>query len=147
MSMSKDEIQAIFDSIADSDRVTRSQYHVTLRQMLSAIGQAEHALVSFQTEDGRQWGAGDAISYRGYYSDLAIEPMAELSSTGDLMMTLMAVQGNTLEGYKGGDYLMDDDTPVWLASYGSASGHAVVRWQIQQTPEGANLLVFYTKQV
>lgn len=145
--MNQQDFQKLIDGFAESDRYARSRYHVTLGEMLSAVGQAGDGLVVFRTEDGREWGAGDAISYRGYYSDLAIEPESGATPTGDLMLTLMAVQDTELEGYKGGQYLMGSDTPVWLDGYGQCNSRAVVRWDIERVPGEKPLLVFYTKKV
>jgi hypothetical protein len=39
---------------------------------------------------------------------------------------LRAANGATFHGYKGGEYEMDDDTPLWVANHGNSGGTAVV---------------------
>lgn len=65
-------------------------------------------------------------SYRGYYTDLAIEPRAEVTGTvADALADLHDANGETFTGYKGGDYYMNNRTLVWVAHYGEASGIGV----------------------
>lgn len=58
-------------------------------------------------------------SYRGYYVDLAFE-----TESGETMPAIKALEiakscmGEVFEGYKGGDYQMGRNTPVWSANYG-----------------------------
>lgn len=69
-------------------------------------------------------------SYRGYYEHLALGHTCEMSfgdmSVAQLLAELEAAVDKVYEGYKGGDYRMGTDTPLWVANYGSASGAAVV---------------------
>ena len=90
-------------------------------------------------------------SYRGYYSDLAIEldsymdnpgydpsltyswdeprsykairmPQNHVTTVGPLLKNLSDAVGQTFEGYKGGDYRMSRLTPMWVSNYGDAAG-------------------------
>lgn len=66
-------------------------------------------------------GVDGACSYRGYYNHLALNPATQsryLSSQALLQRLRTAVNGEVFVGYKGGDYLMTKDTPVWVADYG-----------------------------
>lgn len=73
------------------------------------------------------------LSYRGYYDQIALghgpfnypEPV-----TRDLLIarTLAAI-GMTFSGYKGGEYIMTADTPVWVANASNPSGYALTRVQ------------------
>lgn len=56
-------------------------------------------------------------SYRGYYSDLAFEKGDEITAAAALTMC-RAAMGEVFQGYKGGDFQMGRNTPVWRASYG-----------------------------
>lgn len=56
-------------------------------------------------------------SYRGYYSDLAFE-RGEKVTAAKALETCRGCMGEVFEGYKGGDFQMGRNTPVWLASYG-----------------------------
>jgi hypothetical protein len=57
-------------------------------------------------------------SYRGYYSDLAFERRAEKITVKDALTMCRAAMGEVFEGYKGGDFQMGRNTPLWVASYG-----------------------------
>lgn len=69
-------------------------------------------------------------SYRGYYSDLAIEfanwsrSDKKLDTVGKLLDALEAAVGTVYEGYKGGEFTMQAHTPMWWASYGDC-GEAI----------------------
>jgi hypothetical protein len=64
-------------------------------------------------------------SYRGYYSDLALDSKDEPTTAGELLAILKRALGETYGGYKGGDFVMGADTPLWMASYGS-TGRAII---------------------
>lgn len=66
----------------------------------------------------------DVMSYRGYYDQLAIEPDGQ-TTAGALATALSEAIGESFQGYKGGDYSMSRNTPVWLSRHGDASGYAV----------------------
>ena len=59
-------------------------------------------------------------SYRGYYDDLAFEPPApsKLRRVSDQLADCKEIVGKVFHGYKGGDYTMRYETPVWIANYG-----------------------------
>lgn len=56
-------------------------------------------------------------SYRGYYEDLAFEPMRDVT-VGSMLKDAKKALGSTYGGYKGGDYTMGQHTRVWIAPYG-----------------------------
>lgn len=56
-------------------------------------------------------------SYRGYYDRLAVEP-GRTNTVGNFREELEDVLGNELEGYKGGQFLMKKNTPVYVAEWG-----------------------------
>ena len=62
-------------------------------------------------------GFGKPHSYRGYYDELAFEPVPD-TTVGAMLTDAKEAFGRTYSGYKGGDYTMDGFTPVWLARYG-----------------------------
>lgn len=70
---------------------------------------------------------GRMRSYRGYYDHLAIDPTSGIFHTVKEMLDhAKAVLGTTMEGYKGGDFLMDADTPLWVATWGDTGSTRVV---------------------
>ena len=89
--------------------------------------------VSFDFE---YMGPTDISSWRGSYDELALgfgdgcDP-----ALTDFIDMLKGVVGKQLEGYKGGEYTMTEQTPVWVANYGNSGNTAVVdvldkEWQV-----------------
>ena len=67
-------------------------------------------------------------SYRGYYEDLAISWGTVTKSyprVQEVLSWFESVPGNMYCGWKGGEFYMFDDTHVWVAEDGHASGFAV----------------------
>jgi hypothetical protein len=67
-------------------------------------------------------GLGRFTSYRGYYQDLAFIPTDEKVTASTLLVQCQNAMGKVFEGYKGGDFVMGELTPLWLSDYGRASG-------------------------
>ena len=66
----------------------------------------------------------DLDSYRGYYDHLALGYKDDGGTTiGDVLDDAKAAMGRTFTGYKGGDYVLAEHTPLWVANY----GHSGVR--------------------
>lgn len=61
-------------------------------------------------------GFGDPHSYRGYYDELAFEPMD--TTIQEMLEACENADGKTYHGYKGGDFEMDGDTEVHIAFKG-----------------------------
>lgn len=75
-------------------------------------------------------------SWRGSYDELALgyklsgydndsEHFAN-TKADKLLEHLKSAIGKEYEGYKGGDYTMNEDTPVWVANYGHSGNTGVV---------------------
>lgn len=69
-------------------------------------------------------------SYRGYYDQLAMgfsdKEKYPNPTVAKVLEWCEAAVGKTFTGYKGGDYVMTERTPVWVANYGEAGGTAIV---------------------
>lgn len=121
-----DPIQAMFDVIGEEGRRTRASYHLTLGDLIDWLENVDqYALV----ECSNGIVPGKPRSYRGYYSDLAFElddPTEVSLEVHDFLATCKEILGTTLEGYKGGDFVMDAKTPLWLSAWGDASELAIV---------------------
>lgn len=66
-------------------------------------------------------------SYRGYYDHLALGfSNGGWAKAGDVLKDAQDALGRTFTGYKGGDYVMTRDTPLWAANYGESGGSRVV---------------------
>lgn len=104
-------LQDLVDAMSAEWRRERSQTQMTLGKMIKALeAMPVDAMVSMLK---------NAHSYRGYYSDIAFEPDAKQTCAASaLLAECRDALGETFEGYKGGNYLMDEDTPVFVAFYG-----------------------------
>lgn len=70
----------------------------------------------------------DICSWRGSYDELTIdsEPGADRMSVKALLSLAKSADGDTFTGYKGGEYVMNRDTPVWADPYGECHCYGIV---------------------
>jgi len=75
----------------------------------------------------------DVDSYRGYYDHLALGWSDKSEGDGEywpkvptLLARLRKAVGGTYEGYKGGSFIMDEDTPLWVANWSHSGGTGIV---------------------
>jgi hypothetical protein len=62
-------------------------------------------------------GFAEPHSYRGYYADLAFEPVENVTVESMLENAKQSV-GKVFDGWKGGEFLMGEYTDCWLAEHG-----------------------------
>lgn len=80
-------------------------------------------------------------SYRGYYSELCVAPSVGREMSACEFSNVLADQiGKTYEGYKGGEYMMTEDTELYLAKYGR-TGEKIVGIE-----KDGNTLSFITEE-
>ena len=115
--MNDAEWQEIFDMQSDHERSVRSKYHLTLGKLIEILDLYPDFTIEMQAPH----------SYRGYYSDLSFEPSHAIEASDLSKILKNNILNQKLEGYKGGEYLMDEDTPLWLDYYGEYTGTAIVR--------------------
>jgi hypothetical protein len=116
------DIQKLFDAISETARNERSKYHLTLGEMIEHLSSADGSSVVMY-DDGKS--PGRARSYRGYYSDLSFADAAQPVTVAELLDECREALGSTFEGYKGGDFVMGWDTPLWRSEWGAVSGLAI----------------------
>jgi hypothetical protein len=61
---------------------------------------------------------GEIDSYRGYYSEVAVDTGAVSRDVCGVICDLKSARGSTYVGYKGGSYTMTGDTGLYWAEYG-----------------------------
>ena len=70
-------------------------------------------------------------SYRGYYYDLCLtystreERLGEEMLVGKLLDMCKEADGKEFTGYKGGEFLMNRKTPIWVSDYDYSTGMAI----------------------
>lgn len=132
------DLQKLVDSMSDIDRQTRARYHLTLGQAISRLNLFNKTLrVVF---DWSRLAPCNPDSYRGYYSDLALAECEKHITVHDFSEMLKECLDKSFYGYKGGDFIMDKDTPLWAAEYGS-SGRAIMR--LEKRDESVLILTKY----
>ena len=107
------DIQKLIDMMSDKDREIRSLKQMTLGKLIERLKELD--------QDMEMMALDSAHSYRGYYADLAFEEGSKQNKqkVSDVLKVVSSCLGETFEGYKGGDFIMDEDAPVWIARYGS----------------------------
>lgn len=123
------DIQMLLNAKMSEWALERSRSMVTLGELISELSHIDKALplVVNDHEEGVVKPA-DLISYRGYYSDLAIdcEKDGRDVTVGEFGTWLMEAIGKTYTGYKGGDFVMSKITPMWVDHVGDCRNIAVV---------------------
>lgn len=136
------DIRGFFDDIGDMMKKERSHYHLTLGQLLAELSDYGENILVYLDESNHS--ITNPHSYRGYYSDMAFESTPEKVTVKDLRKKCEAVLDTNMEGYKGGDFFMDKDTPLWVSEWGDNSGIAMISidWNEQK-----NALIIHTKVI
>ena len=133
------DIQKMVNIMSDMGKDIRSLYHVTLGELIDFTKDMDPGAI---VHSDRPNAHADGIeldfiaTYRGYYSDMAFFihefPKGNKNSiftVGELRTRCKILLGTTLTGYKGGDYLMEEDTPLWYEPsdwIGSSSQIAII---------------------
>ena len=112
-------LQGYLDSFKPEWQRERAEQGLTL-------GQLFHELAALPAER-MVAGLGNPHSYRGYYDDLSFEPDPAPRPAGALAQMIRdECMGQKFVGYKGGDYYMTADTPVWSCPYGTSNQMQIV---------------------
>lgn len=62
-------------------------------------------------------------SYRGYYEDLSLTYDCDSDCmVKDLLKWAKNTINKKLLGYKGGEFLITENTPIWISNYGQVTG-------------------------
>ena len=69
-------------------------------------------------------GFANPHSYRGNYSDLAFEPVRDIT-VGEMLTAARSALGTTFEGWKGGDNLMTESTDCWISLHGESADNKI----------------------
>lgn len=105
-------LQAMMDGMGAQWQEERSKTQLTLGKLIDLLKEI----------DGERLIQGiiEPHSYRGYYIDLAFEPMeGKPNSVEGALGIAKSCMGEIFTGYKGGDFQMGRNTPLFIASYGN----------------------------
>lgn len=90
-----------------NERKKREESQMTLGKLIDVLQKmpADFQVLNFRNPH----------CYRGYYSDLAFELPDGTRSAADLLDECRETIGGEFTGWKGGEYIMSENTPIWLA--------------------------------
>ena len=103
-------IQSLMAGMGAQWQRERADTQMTLGKMIAALESMPEGAVVANLQD--------AHSFRGYYCDLAFEISEGTRPAAELLAECKEAIGQVFIGYKGGDYVMGELTPVWVANYG-----------------------------
>lgn len=104
--------QNYIDNILDGFRKERSLSQMTLGALIN--------ILKYLPKNSKIENICNPHSYRGYYSDLSFEKIDGTRTVDSLLNELQEKCLNKIfKGYKGGDFCMREDAPLWIAEYGN----------------------------
>lgn len=104
-------MQAYIDGLSREWQGQRARTQITLGRLI--------AILAAMPADEEIENLRNIHSYRGYYCDLALELKPGKRKVKELLEESRAAMGKIFTGYKGGDFLMGESTPLWVADYGT----------------------------
>lgn len=122
------QVQAMVNCINQAAQVKRSQSEqMTLGELIEKLEGVPDTEYVVHLHGKMSVTIGSPHSYRGYYCDLAfMEVVGPLPTVEDVLIMLKGCMGKTFTGYKGGEFMMGESTPVWISVYGECSRIAPV---------------------
>lgn len=103
-------MQHLIDGMNAAYQAERSQSQMTLGKLIARLKELPQEM--------KVPGLSAPHSYRGYYNDLAFTIPNDPASIGEILATAKGCMGEVFTGYKGGDFQMGRNTPIWLSNYG-----------------------------
>jgi hypothetical protein len=97
---------------------------LTLGQLIKALSKYDPA--KYIRYDFGPFTPDTLKSYRGYYDQIALGYGEESITVGEILKRCKKTVGHIFTGYKGGDYEMTEDTPVWMANWGEYNSTAII---------------------
>jgi hypothetical protein len=120
------DIQNFIDDLSNKWADERKQSQLTLGNLIELLEKLD-------PKDKVQK-LDEPHSYRGYYTDLAfIRDEYNLAPVGEVLDILKSCVSKTYTGWKGGDYTMDENTPIWVVESEGRCGLKIVGLE----PDGA----------
>ena len=117
----KDELQNYLDSFFEAKKQERWKSNYSIGNFIDDLKKFDpKAHISIPPFNLYPTGFD---SYRGYYSDLALEYDTEnkFITVGELLKKAEDCIGKTFTGYKGGEFTMTKDTTLWIGNYGETT--------------------------
>ena len=121
------DIQKLVNVLSEAGNKERANYHLTLGQLIEKLEKANPTAI-VHIDCDKFYYPTTPHSYRGYYDDLAFgsRELGEPVKADDFLKICKDALNNTFEGWKGGSYIMDARTPLWISEPGDVSSVAVI---------------------
>lgn len=103
-------LQAYLDGMSIRWKKERGKTQMTLGKLIATL---EGMPKKMKIE-----GITNPHSYRGYYEDLAFALDDKKITVSNVLKMCRSAMGKVFIGYKGGEFVMGELTPVWIAEYG-----------------------------
>jgi hypothetical protein len=103
-------MQALINDLSQEWQRKRAETQLTLGRLIATL---EAMPSGAQVANLR-----DPGSYRGYYQDLYFEQQFGARPASELLADCKEAMGKVFIGYKGGEFVMGELTPLWVATYG-----------------------------
>ena len=110
-------IQYLVDGVLAEAAKERAKSQMTLGGLIDTLKELNPNMEVMGLEEPH--------SYRGYYQDLAFELSVSNMKVSEMLNMCQECMGEVFEGYKGGDFQMGRNTPIWVANYGSCGDKIV----------------------
>ena len=104
------DTQSLINLLTSLSQKNRAKTQMTLGGLIARLQQLDQSL--------EMEGLYGPHSFRGYYCDIAFERGDHKLKVSEVLQTVRRCKGKTFVGYKGGNFKMVKDTPVWIAAYG-----------------------------
>ena len=114
------DIPAMMNGVMAEWAKERSGKMFTLGKLINVLEETNPSF-SVVFDFDKTLSPGSFMSYRGYYVDLAIDTSHLKKTVREFLEQAKNCMGREFYGYKGGDYLMGEKTPLWVSEYGEAS--------------------------
>lgn len=123
-----DKLQELVDKMNEYSQKLRSETMFTLGDLIDELEKYprdwEVLIEPFHLVPTR------FCSYRGYYYDLCLQYKTRDEvighvTVGELLDEAKSADGDTFYGYKGGEFLMNRKTPIWVSDHDYSTGMAI----------------------
>ncbi|HVX20914.1 MAG TPA: hypothetical protein VHB02_06185 [Acidimicrobiales bacterium] len=76
---------------------------------------------------------GRFASWRGVYQELTLTPGKESVRVRELLAKAKKADGGVFNGWKGGEFTMSRDTPVWADDYGDFDHRGIIGSKVSRS--------------
>lgn len=129
-------LQSYIDSTFDKMREKRQKTQMTLGKLIKLLEQMNpEDKIICSTDTSIRFTSFD--SYRGYYEDLALGYIAAdyydertndtINTVGQFLAEAKSCLNKNFYGWKGGEFLMTENTPLWVANNGHTSHFVIAK--------------------